>query len=127
MFQAVGYCGGQAFSIPIDESRYGAKFLNQGVQGGSHIYHHTFHMFSKQGVQAEPVDLEVSFGKGEYFWTNAFPTQLVDKHQKEIKRFKWAVKFMRALEVFFAIIPIKVSLKMFMFSDEFIERMIYPR
>ena len=72
------------------------------------------------------VDLEVSFGKGEYFWTNSFPTKLVEKHQKEIKRFKWAVKVMRWFEVFFAIIPIKVSLKMFMFSDDFIERMIYP-
>ncbi|GAA5922783.1 uncharacterized protein JCM15063_003423 [Sporobolomyces koalae] len=124
--EATGYCGGQAFSIPIDEKRYGAPFLNQGVQGGSHIYHHTFHMFSKQGVQAEPVELEVSFGKGEYFWTNSFPTQLVDKHAKEIKRFKWAVRVMRNLEVFFALIPIKISLKMFFFSNEFIERMIYP-
>lgn len=107
-------------------------------------------MFSKQGVQAEPyvdrfpsisfldlrkltasrtalrVELEVSFGKGEYFWTNSFPTKLVEKHAKEIKRFKWAVKVMRWFEVFFALIPIKVSLKMFFFSNEFIERMIYP-
>lgn len=35
---AVGYCGGQAFSIPIDKEKYGAPFLNQGVQGGSYIY-----------------------------------------------------------------------------------------
>ncbi|GAA6058502.1 hypothetical protein JCM10212_006941 [Sporobolomyces blumeae] len=126
LVDAVGYCGGQAFSIPIDEKRYGTPWLNQGVQGGSHIYHHTFHMFSKQGMQAEPVELEVSFGKGEYFWTNAFPTKLVEKHAKEIKRFKWAVKVMRWFEVFFALIPIKVSLKMFFFSDEFMERMIYP-
>ncbi|GAA5949729.1 hypothetical protein JCM3765_007665 [Sporobolomyces pararoseus] len=126
LVDAVGYCGGQAFSIPIEKERFKSSFLNQGVQGGSHIYHHTFHMFSKQGVQAEPVDLEVSFGKGEYFWTNSFPTKLIEKHQKEIKRFKWAVKVMRWFEIFFAIIPIKVSLKMFMFSDDFIERMIYP-
>jgi len=32
---AVDYCGGQAFNIPIDKERYGASWLNQGVQGGS--------------------------------------------------------------------------------------------
>lgn len=31
--EAQGYAGGQAFSIPIDESRFGASFLNKGVQG----------------------------------------------------------------------------------------------
>lgn len=31
--EAVGYCGGQAFSIPIDEGKYGARWMNQGVQG----------------------------------------------------------------------------------------------
>ncbi|GAA5918300.1 hypothetical protein JCM1841_002157 [Sporobolomyces salmonicolor] len=126
LVEAQDYCGGQAFSIPLDEKRYGAAWMNQGVQGGSHIYHHTFHMFKQQGVQAEPVDLEVSFGKGEHFWTNVFPTKLVEKHMKEIKRFKWVVKVMRWFEVFFALLPIKISLKMFFFSNEFIERMIYP-
>jgi len=31
---AVNFCGGQAYSIPIDKKRYGAGWLNQGVQGG---------------------------------------------------------------------------------------------
>ncbi|GAA5914445.1 hypothetical protein JCM5296_002141 [Sporobolomyces johnsonii] len=126
LVEAQDYCGGQAFSIPLDEKKYGAAWMNQGVQGGSHIYHHTFHMLKQQGMEAKPVDLEVSFGKGEHFWTNVFPTKLVEKHAKEIKRFKWAVKVMRWFEVFFALIPIKISLKMFFFSNEFIERMIYP-
>ncbi|GAA5982237.1 hypothetical protein JCM11641_006235 [Rhodosporidiobolus odoratus] len=124
--EAQDYCGGQAFSIPIDEKKYGAPWMNQGVQGGSYIYHHTFHMFKERGTQAEPVDLEVSFGKGEQFWTNVFPTTLLDKHAKEIKRFKWVMKFMRWFELVFALIPIKVSLKMFFFSDEFMTHMIYP-
>lgn len=38
MVDAQAYCGGQAFSIDIDEKRYGAKWMNQGVQGGSYIY-----------------------------------------------------------------------------------------
>ncbi|BGP44415.1 hypothetical protein JCM10450v2_000228 [Rhodotorula kratochvilovae] len=120
------YCGGQAFSIDIDEKKYGASWMNQGVQGGSWIYHHTFHMFKQRGQEAVPVDLEVSFGKGEKFWTNCFPTKLVEKHAGEIKRFKYAVKIMRWFELLFALIPIKISLKMFFFSDEFIQYMIYP-
>ena len=31
--EASDYCGGQAFSIPLDEQRHGASWLNQGVQG----------------------------------------------------------------------------------------------
>ena len=33
LVEAQDYCGGQAFSIPIDEERYGAPWMNQGVQG----------------------------------------------------------------------------------------------
>ncbi|KAF9269470.1 FAD/NAD(P)-binding domain-containing protein [Marasmius fiardii PR-910] len=126
LVDAQDYCGGQMFSIPLDKEKHGAEWLNQGVQGGSHIYHHTFHMFEKLGHYSHPVNLQVSFGKEETFWTNVFPTSLVQRHAKEIKRFAWAVKVMRWLEIVFAIIPIKVSLKMFFFSDEFINCMIYP-
>ncbi len=33
VIEAQGYAGGQAFSIPIDEEKYGSKWMNQGVQG----------------------------------------------------------------------------------------------
>lgn len=33
LIEAQNYCGGQAFSIPIDEKKYGAPWMNQGVQG----------------------------------------------------------------------------------------------
>jgi len=70
--------------------------------------------------------LQVSFGKGDKFWTNLFPTKLVAKHQKDIKRFNTAIKWMRRLEVLFALIPIKISLKMWGLSDEFINFMVLP-
>jgi glycine/D-amino acid oxidase-like deaminating enzyme len=35
---AQGYCGGQAFSIDIDNEKYGSPWMNQGVQGGTFIY-----------------------------------------------------------------------------------------
>jgi hypothetical protein len=52
------------------------------------------------------------------FWTNAFPTDLVAKHQKEIGRFKWAMRTIRWTEAVWALIPIKITLKIWGFSDE---------
>lgn len=127
LVEAENYCGGQAFSIPLDEEKYGAPWMNQGVQGGSYIYHHTMRFFSKYSdVQAQHVDLQVSFGKEGTFWTNLFPTKMQEKHASEIRRFKWAIRFMRWTEVFWALIPIKIALKMLFFSDDFMNFMIYP-
>jgi len=68
----------------------------------------------------------VSFGKGDQFWTNVFPTKLVEAHAKDIKRFHTAIKWMRHFEVFWALIPIKYSLRMWGLSTEFINFMILP-
>lgn len=118
---------------------------------------HTFRQYQKQGYEAQPCDLQVSFGKGDkvctllyapyessswyniirqihhevrtltaQFWTNLFPTQLVARHQKDIRRFNTAIKWMRRLEVVFALIPIKYTLKMWGLSNEFIDSMILP-
>ncbi|PSN69850.1 FAD/NAD(P)-binding domain-containing protein [Corynespora cassiicola Philippines] len=126
LIDAVDYCGGQAFSIPIDKEKHGASWLNQGVQGGSYIFHHTMTMFSRQGYHADPVKLQVSFGKDEVFWSNVFPTQLLERHQKEIRRFKKMLTIVRWFELFFALIPIKILLKMFFFSDEFTNTIVLP-
>lgn len=65
IIDAVDYCGGQAYSIPIDKEKHGASWMNQGVQGGSYIFHHTMTMFARMGHHADPVKLQVSFGKGK--------------------------------------------------------------
>jgi len=126
LIDAVDYCGGQAFSIPIDKERHGAEWLNQGVQGGSYIYHASFRAFERQGYAASPVKLQVSFGKDETHWTNVFPTKLVEKHRSEIKRFMRVLKIIHWLELFFIYVPIKTVGKMFFFSDDFINYMILP-
>jgi len=59
LIESSNYCGGQAFSIGIDQSKHQAKWLNQGVQGGSYIFHHTMTMFANQGYHADPVKLQV--------------------------------------------------------------------
>ncbi|KAI0395471.1 FAD/NAD(P)-binding domain-containing protein [Xylariaceae sp. FL0594] len=127
LIDAVDYCGGQAFSIPLDKARYGASWCNQGVQGGSYIFHHTLTMFARQGYHADPVKLQVSFGKDkETFWTNVFPTELLVRHRREVARLTMVLKVMRWFEVFFALLPLRLVLKMFFFSDEFINTVILP-
>lgn len=123
---AVDYCGGQAFSIPLDKEKTGASWLNQGVQGGSYIFHHTMTMFARNGFWADPVKLQVSFGKGEQFWSNVYPTRLLEKHAGEVKRFFTMLKIVRALEFFFALMPIKYLVKLFWFSAEFANIVALP-
>jgi predicted NAD/FAD-binding protein len=126
LIEAVDYCGGQAFSMPLDKEKHGASWFNQGVQGGSHIFHHTMTMFARQGFHADPVTLQVSFGKDETFWTNVFPTELLAKHQSEVKRLSFLLKFMRWFEIFFALMPMHLFFKVFLFSEEFTNTIALP-
>ena len=126
LIDAVYYCGVQAFSAPLNKEKHGASLFNQGVQGGSYIFHHTLTMFARQGYHADPVKLQVSFGKDETFWTNVFPTDLLARHQKEIKRFATMLHFIRWFEIFFALIPLKILMKLFFFSEEFANTVALP-
>ncbi|KAK0652734.1 hypothetical protein B0T16DRAFT_455077 [Cercophora newfieldiana] len=126
LIEAANYCGGQAFSIPINKENHGASWLNQGVQGGSYIFHHTMTMFARQGYAANPVKLQVSFGKGDRFWTNVYPTKLLERHQSEIRRFVRMLSIIRWFEVFFALLPIKYLMKLFWFSYEFANTVALP-
>ncbi|WVQ75208.1 hypothetical protein IAR50_004820 [Cryptococcus sp. DSM 104548] len=126
LIDAVDYCGGQAFSIPLDKDRYGASWCNQGVQGGSFIFHHTVTMFQRQGYHADPCNLQVSFGKDDTFWSNVFPTEILVKHQREVIRLAWMLKWIRRLELFFALLPLRLVFKLFLFSEEFINTIALP-
>lgn len=126
LIEATNYCGGQAFSIPIDKEKHGASWLNQGVQGGSYIFHHTMTMFARQGYAANPVELQVSFGKGPQFWTNVYPTKLLERHQSEIRRFVKMLSIVRWFELFLALLPIKYLMKLFFFSYEFANTVALP-
>ncbi|KAK6501403.1 hypothetical protein TWF481_009243 [Arthrobotrys musiformis] len=126
VIESTSSCGGQAFSIPLDESRHGASWLNQGVQGGSHIFRHTFSTFRSQGYDVHPVNLQISFGKGRHFWTNVFPTLFHEEHEKDIRRFRKVLKIIKWFSLAFVFIPIRVLLRMFMFSKEFGDYMIMP-
>ncbi|KAK6956932.1 hypothetical protein Daesc_002214 [Daldinia eschscholtzii] len=96
------------------------------TQGGSYIFHHTVTMFHRQGFHADPVNLQVSFGKDKTFWTNVFPTLLLARHEKEVRRLPKVLKLIRWFEAFFALLPLKLVLKLFRFSEEFTNTIALP-
>ena len=127
MIEREGVCGGQATSIALDEQKHGASWLNNGVQGGSPIFRHTFNFFKRYGHTPKEVKLQVSFGKGkDNFWTNVFPSQLVEQYSADIKKFGKVLKIIKYTMPVLGIVPIKVMLRMFFFSKDFGDKMVFP-
>ncbi|KAI5457903.1 hypothetical protein BGZ63DRAFT_364514 [Mariannaea sp. PMI_226] len=119
--------GGQATSIPLDEQKFGAAWMNNGVQGGSPIFKHTFNYFDQYGHEAREVELQVSFGKGEDgFWTNCFPSKLISRFSSDIKRFGFFLKVIKWTMPILGLVPIRIMLRAFFFSKEFGDKMVYP-
>jgi hypothetical protein len=119
--------GGQATSASIDSERYGANFLNDGVQGGSEIFALTFRYFRQMGYEPSPVELQISFGRGtDGFWSNVFPSQMISEFGDDIKRFGWVLKVVHWFEIIFSLVPVWLLLRTFFFSKGFGDRMVYP-
>ncbi|KAJ3554515.1 hypothetical protein NM688_g3070 [Phlebia brevispora] len=118
--------GGMATSIDIDSNKYGASYINDGVQGCSPAFANTMRMFRMLGFEPTEVGMQISFGKGEDFWTNVFPTSLTSKFQDDIAKFGRVLKIIKKLEVPFALMPVHTMLKVFNFSTDFGEKMVYP-
>lgn len=85
--------GGSATSYELPNGSpkhpdFGAEYINDGVQGASPVFHNTMKMFEKElGFRASDVGMQISFGKGEdTFWSNVFPSKLVDEFQADIKK-----------------------------------------
>lgn len=120
-------CGGQATSIPLDENKFGASWMNNGVQGGSPIFKHTFNFFQKYNHPPEEVKLQVSFGKGkDGFWTNVFPSQLVEQYKSDIKKFGFFLKLIKYTMPVLGLVPIRIMLRLLFFSRDFGDKMVYP-
>lgn len=119
--------GGQATSISLDKDKYGTSWMNDGVQGGAPSFKHTLNFFKQYGHQAEDVKLQVSFGQGkESFWTNCFPSQLVEQFSADIKKFGRVLKIIKYTMPVLGLVPIKYMLRIFMFSKEFGDKMVFP-
>ncbi|KAF2462111.1 flavin-containing amine oxidasedehydrogenase-like protein [Lineolata rhizophorae] len=127
VIERMPYCGGQATSISLDKKKYGTSWMNDGVQGGSPAFKHTGHFMEKYGHLWQEVRLQVGFGKGEdNFWTNVFPTHLVEKHQKDIRKFGKVLKLIKYLMPVLGLVPIKYMLKLFLFNKDFGDKMVIP-
>ncbi|KAF4582906.1 FAD dependent oxidoreductase [Ophiocordyceps camponoti-floridani] len=119
--------GGQATSIPLDEQKYGAPWMNNGVQGGSKIFKHTFNFFRQQGFPAQEVQLQVAFGKGDAgFWTNVFPSKLVQRYAADVKKFGFFLKLIKWTMPVLGLVPISIMLRLLLFSKGFGDKMVYP-
>lgn len=126
IIERMNVCGGQATSISLDKEKYGTTWMNDGVQGGSGIFKHTFHYFEQYGHKPQPIRLQIAFGQGETFWTNCFPSQLVDKHSKDIKKFGKVLKLIKWFMPILGLVPVRMMLKIFMFNKDFGDQMVYP-
>jgi len=115
--------GGQATSENIDKVN---SFINDGVQGGPYSYRNTLALHKILGFEPQPVNMKISFGKGESNWTNYSKTKLVEDLQSDIKRFGTVLKWINRFEIFFVFLPIHRVLSMCRFSDDFINLMLLP-
>jgi hypothetical protein len=119
--------GGRATSKDIDGSKYGADWFNDGHQGGPPIYRHAFNFFRKYGYEPQEVKLQFAYGKGkDNFWTNVFPTPLVERFPEDIKKFEKVMKLVKGMPSVLGILPIRVLFTMFGFQKEFVDKMIVP-
>ncbi|KAF9463968.1 hypothetical protein BDZ94DRAFT_582884 [Collybia nuda] len=120
--------GGMATSTPINQDKYGASYINDGVQGASPVFHNTYAIFERLGFSASDVGMQVSFGKDAEteFWSNVFPSQVIDKFSADIKKFGKVLKIIKMFEPVFAIISVNAMLKIFRFSKEFGETIVFP-
>ncbi|XP_046571478.1 LOW QUALITY PROTEIN: uncharacterized protein LOC124279687 [Haliotis rubra] len=104
----------------------GNVFVNDGVQGGTPTYRNTLKLMDTFGFQTTPVNMKISFGKGQTAWTNYTKTQLTEYLKDDIKKFGSVLKTVNRFEAFFIFIPICRVLKWYGFSDDFCNEMVYP-
>ncbi|PGH04723.1 hypothetical protein AJ79_07002 [Helicocarpus griseus UAMH5409] len=127
LIERSGAPGGVATSLPLDRKRYGADWMNNGVQGGPSLFRHTFKYLRDYGYEPKEMKLQFSFGKGkENFWTNVFPTALVEEHAEEIRRFGKALSLIRKGGMAVWILPVKTFLRLCRFSKDFRYKMVIP-
>lgn len=71
--------------------------------------------------------MQVSFGKGKAgFWTNVFPSQLVERHSRDIKKFGTFLKLIKYTMPVLGLIPIRIMLRLMFFNKDFGDKMVYP-
>lgn len=91
------------------------------------IFKHTFNFFKQQGFPPQEVRLQVAFGRGQDgFWTNVFPSRLIEEHARDIRRFGTFLRVIRWTMPLLGLVPISIMLRVFFFSRSFADKMVYP-
>lgn len=91
------------------------------------IFKHTFNFFEQHGYPAQKVKLQVAFGKGsDRFWTNVFPSVLVQEFASDIRRFGLFLRVVKWTLPILGLVPISIMLRLFFFKKEFGNKMVYP-
>ncbi|KAL8767779.1 MAG: hypothetical protein Q9194_005890 [Teloschistes cf. exilis] len=127
ILERMSVVGGQATSISLDKEKYGTSWMNDGVQGGASSFKHTINFFQKYGHYEQDIKLQVAFGQGkDSFWTNVFPSHLVDRFSSDIKKFGKVLKIIKYTMPVLGIVPIRIMLRIFFFNKEFGDKMVFP-
>ena len=71
--------------------------------------------------------MQVSFGKGtDGFWTNCFPSTLVERFPGDIKKFGRLLQLVKWTMPILGLVPIWLLLRVMLFRREFADKMVYP-
>src|SRR6267154_5737245 len=104
VFEREPVAGGMVSSMDVVSAQCDAPYINDGVQGCSPAFANTLRIFRELGCPPEKIDMQcafsttlhtrfylimsphfppvldrISFGKGEHFWTNVFPSPLTER------------------------------------------------
>ena len=103
------------------------QVINYGVQGGAPASHRNIISLIREfGEDIDDAHLSVSFGKGEYHWSNYEDSGLQQRLQPDIQRFGRLIKWISRLEFLTLFLSIDTVMKWSRLSQEFRERMVYP-
>ena len=58
VFDKEDAAGGMATSVDVDAGKYGASYINDGVQGCSPVFFNTLRMFRALGFEATEVEMQ---------------------------------------------------------------------
>lgn len=80
LYERSSYTEGMATSNPIDKDKYGAEYINDGVQGCIPVFYNTFAVLEKLGFKSAKVEIQVSFGRDAEgdFWSSIFPSRVIE-------------------------------------------------
>ncbi|PNY25890.1 Uncharacterized protein TCAP_04155 [Tolypocladium capitatum] len=95
--------GGQATSIPLDEHQYDPPWTNNGISKRA------FNFFHQHGYPPQEVQL-----------------QQVKQYSDDIKKFGFFLKAIKWTLPILGLVPISIMLRVFLFSKDFGNKMVYP-